>query len=140
MRAPPEAWCREGPNSPQSTLLMLIKNRHITATPRLGVRDENDEKGYVPQETATLRIRDIAGRDLHIAFVQIKKLVSKPLNELTADDLAETVLYFDWRMVQEDLSYFHGQPIAPTEMVTIVHYRYLDQVDHHVLQTETATS
>lgn len=129
----PEIWLKPTPNISQTVLLTLIENGDITATPRLGVRGPDHEKGYAPGQVVTLRVRDAVGIDLLVRKIRVDDkngcdrdwMVVKPLNRIAPRDLRRTFVYQCWREVREDLSFFEGRHVSKSEKVSIILFSYL---------------
>ncbi len=129
----PEIWLKPTPNIPKTVLLTLIESGDITATPRLGVRGPDHEKGYAPGQVVTLRVRDATDIDLLVCKIRVdgedgcgkSGMVIKPLNKLAPTDLKRTFVYKCWREIREDLSFFEGRHICKNEKVSIVLFSYL---------------
>jgi hypothetical protein len=126
----PELWFRPSPVLPFKDLLTFLDSGEITATPRLGKRDESHPKGYVPGTLATVRLFDERERQRLSRRVRIESVASKPLRDFAAADLEHIVYSADWRVVQQVLSFFEGRPVAPDEVVSIVEFSYLNHTDN----------
>jgi len=124
----PQLWFRAGLSAPLSTIVTALKAKLITTTIRLGVRNAKHPKGYHPGQRVTLLVLD-AEHEVMRAIVRITFVVSKPLGDLTSDDLRKTIIYASggWQAVQRDLSIFSGYDIAADEMVSIVKFEYVSE-------------
>ena len=121
----PELWLRPSPKLPFEVLSTLIESRLMTATPRLGARDNNHPKGYEPGQVVTLKVLDGEGGDFLHLPVLIKQVIVRQLSLLTENDLQRIPPYHDWREVQHDFSLFEGRPIGETEEASIIEFSYL---------------
>ena len=121
----PEIWLQPSPSLPLEVLLNAVKGKHVTATPRLGARNGNHRKGYKQGQIATLRVFDDTYVDHLHQKVRIRAVTTRPLQELTSDDLGNTVWYQSWQDVQRELSFFEKRPVGSSEEVSIVKFLYL---------------
>ena len=121
----PEIWFRPSPRLPLQVLLRLVQGKSLTATPRLGARNDAHPKGYVPGETAILRVLDSVDIERFSTSVCITEVVIRPVRNLTADLLQEVIPYQDWTEVQRELSLFEKRPVRDDEQVSVVRFSYL---------------
>jgi len=120
----PELWFRSSPILPMDVLCEFFDNQKITATPRLGKRDDAHEKGYVPGQIATLRVLDDNWKEYFSCQIRIMDVKIKPLEKLVLEDL-EGSMYKDWKTVQSDLSYFERRVIEDKETVSVIEFSYI---------------
>lgn len=114
------------PNLSLEVLSTFIEIGSITATPRLGARNGDHPKGYTPGVVATLFLHDYTGtKHLSSRAIRIEAVTIRPLQELTPDDLHNTVWYHNWQDVQQELSYFEKRPVTDDEDVSIIKFSYL---------------
>lgn len=121
----PELWFRSSPLLPLDVLSKLIERKKLTATPRLGKRDETHWKGYSPMQIVTLRVLDSEGKELLNRKIRIIAVRTKPLQKLVKDDLETSVVYRNWKEVQAEFAFFEGHPVPDDETVSIIEFVYL---------------
>lgn len=121
----PEIWLRPSPSLPLEVLLISIKGKLVTATPRLGARDENHKKGYERGSLVTLRVVDDKYVDHLHQKIRIKAVTTRPLQELTPDNLGNTAWYQSWADVQRELSFFEKRVVEKQEDVSVIEFSYL---------------
>ncbi|MFZ3043521.1 MAG: hypothetical protein WA058_00185 [Minisyncoccia bacterium] len=122
----PEIWFRPSPALSLEVLSELIETGNITATPRLGKRDAEHPKGYIPGTVATLRLHDANRQEKFCMRVRIENVCSKPLRDLGVMELGSVAYYVQGLpSVQQDLSFFEGRPVAADEMVSVIKFSYL---------------
>lgn len=121
-----ELWFREHPWTTTAELARLLCSRGLTATPRLGARDEGHPKGYTVGQRITAKLLSIAGETEIIAVeVEVTGLVSRPLQDLTAEDLAGCgPTLTNAEEVSRMLGYFDQRSIQPDETVTVIRFAY----------------
>ncbi|MDR3547608.1 MAG: hypothetical protein P4M11_04940 [Candidatus Pacebacteria bacterium] len=119
-------WFRPSPKMPSHVLLGLIENHRITATPRLGVRDESHPKGYRPDQEVTLRAFDEQGKEMLTKRARIVAIRSKQLQDLVSDDLDRSdMCSLDWESVRQKFSFFEARPLPAQELISIVEFTYI---------------
>lgn len=128
-RTVPELWFRPLGWYGIAALGADIRNRTITATPRLGTRDASHPKGYRVGAVAQLRIFDADGAEATElrAEVTITALTVKPVCEIRTDDLTGCGRLFERRHPQalaETLGCYASRRIGRNEPVTIVRFSY----------------
>ena len=121
----PEIWLRPSPGISFSVLSTLIDIRTMTATPRLGARNGGHPKGYKPGQVVSLRVFDEKNVERLQRSVRVEAVTIRPLQELTPQDLHDTVLYHSWQDAQRDFSFFEKRPVAPNEDASIIEFSYL---------------
>ncbi|HUX81053.1 MAG TPA: hypothetical protein VMV38_01895 [Candidatus Paceibacterota bacterium] len=117
--AHPEIWFRPSPSLSFEVLSKFFVGEEITATPRFGKRDETHPKGYVPGTVATLRLFDDAQQEQIQRQVRITKIVAKPIQDFSPEELKETK-YHSLESIREDLSFFEGRPVHANDIITLV--------------------
>ena len=120
-----ELWFRPSHYVSFQDLSSYIADRKLTATPRLGSRDEYHPKGYKEGETAILRVYDEYGKEHTSVFVLIKSVTVIPLQTMSSGYLKKTHIYSSWQQIQEELSAFEQRIVDGCEDVTIVEFSYL---------------
>lgn len=120
-----ELWFRPSPWCSLAELRGLLENQHISATPRLGIRDDRHPKGYAVGQETVLRLFDEDGREVLRTQVTISMLIMRRLADLTAQNLAGCGPAFrSWHDVRNALSHFERREVDNKEMVTIVRFAY----------------
>ena len=121
----PELWFRPSPKVPLAVLSELITRRCITATPRLGARNDGHPKGYTQGETAVLRVFDDANTERLSRSIRIEAVIVRPLRQLMSIDLRNTFSYRNWEEVQRELSFFEKRSVEDCEDASIIEFSYL---------------
>lgn len=132
-----EIWMQPHPWTTVEALRELIERRDITVTPRLGVRDKRNPKGYAIGERVMLRLLapldsfEVTGtREVLSVPVEITGLVVRQLSALTAEDLMGCEPGCrDWKSVQRTLRFFARRELPGDTMVTVVRFAYVDERD-----------
>ena len=121
-----EIWLQPHPWTSLTELCESLENRTITATPRLGVRDEHHPKGYRIGQRTRLKLFDREKQLILSAEVVITELSVQPLKKLKPNDL-ETCgpSCRTWREVHKILGFFERRVIHSRESVTVVRFAYL---------------
>ncbi|MHB1769874.1 MAG: hypothetical protein ACYCPH_02220 [Minisyncoccota bacterium] len=121
----PEIWFRPSPRIPLTVLSELITRTYITATPRLGARNDNHPKGYKQGEVAMLRVFDEANVEHLSRRIRIEAVIVRPLQQLLPADLHRTFSYRNWEEVQRELSFFEKRMVESDEDASIIEFSYL---------------
>lgn len=122
----PELWLRPSPVLSFDVLYTFCTTRKSVATPRVGKRDGSHPKGYVPGTSVILRLFDGVREERLREQICITSIVSKPLRDFALEEFKDSVYHgVDWRIVQQELSFFEERPVADDEMVSIVEFSHI---------------
>ncbi len=121
-----ELWFREHPWATTAELAKLLCGRALTATPRLGERNEHHPKGYIVGQRTMAKLSSIDGKTEIVAVeIEVTGLAFRPLKDLAPEDLVECgPAYPNAERVGSILGYFERRTIQPGEMVTVVRFAY----------------
>ncbi len=125
--ANPEVWFRPSPALSFPVLFSFLERQDLTATLRLGRRDAEHPKGYIPGTVATLRLYDDARQERLTKRIRITRVASKPLRDFASSELSILVHSPNWQSAQQELAFFEGRPVALDETVSIIEFAYLNQ-------------
>ena len=123
-----ELWFRPHPWALLAELTELIKNRCLTATPRLGIRDGAHPKGYDIGQKTDLKLFNYEDEPVLVESVEVTDLLFKPMDKLIRPDLRGCEPSCQsWRTTRNILSFFEQRALHPGEWSTIVRFAYLNQ-------------
>lgn len=126
-RAKPALWFRQSPLVTCAALVYLVGSEMLTATIRLGIRDESNEKGYALGEQLPIEVRNRNGEEDEVLISKQARLTGIAplrLQDIKPEQRHPLRLYHQLSEVQADLSFFEKRRVELSEMVTIVTFEY----------------